>query len=163
MQERVMSSFREMRRKEKLMSEIDAYDILDKTLYMTLSTVLENGYPYALPLNHVLFDGRVYFHCAMEGQKNDSFRRDDRVCLSAVEQCEIVPDKFSTNFRSVTAFGRISAVLDAGEKRAALKELIRKFSPGFIESGDAYIEKLFERTAVYCVVIEHISGKMSRK
>ena len=158
-----MSSFREMRRKEKLLPQKDAYGILDNTLYMTLSTVLESGFPYAVPLNHVLFNGRVYFHCAMEGQKNDAFRKEGRVCLSAVEQCDIVPDKFSTNFRSVTAFGRIEPVEDAGEKRAALKELIRKFSPGYIESGDAYIEKLFERTAVYCVVIEHLTGKVSSK
>ena len=158
-----MNSFREMRRKEKLLPQKDAYEVLENTLYMTLSTVLENGFPYAVPLNHVLFNGRVYFHCAMEGQKTDAFRKEDRVCLSAVEQCDIVPDRFSTNFRSVTAFGRIALVEDAGEKRGALKELIRKFSPGFIESGDAYIEKLFDRTAVYRVVIEHLTGKVSSK
>ena len=158
-----MPEFREMRRREKLMSEEEAIDILEKTEWMNLSTVLENGYPYSVPLNHVLLDGKVYFHSAMEGQKVDAFKKENRVCISIVQSSEIVPEKYSTNFRSITAFGKISFVENDAEKRAALTALIEKFSPGFKDGGPAYIDKLFERTAVYCIVIKHITGKMSRK
>lgn len=158
-----MPEFREMRRKEKQISEKEAADILESTEWMNLSTVLENGYPYSVPLNHVVMDGKVYFHSALEGQKADAFRKENRVCISIVQSSEIVPDKYSTNFRSITAFGKISFVEDDAEKRAALTALISKFSPGFEAGGPAYIEKLFERTAVYCITIEHITGKMSKK
>ncbi|MDX9801101.1 MAG: pyridoxamine 5'-phosphate oxidase family protein [Spirochaetia bacterium] len=158
-----MAEFREMRRKEKLMSEKEAYEIVKNTEWMTLSTVAENGYPYGIPLNHVYSDGKIYFHSALEGQKVDAFRKENRVCISIVKSSEIVPDKFSTNFKSVTAFGKISFVENQDEKRAALTSIIKKFSPGFEESGAAYIEKLFARTGVYCVEIEHITGKLSQK
>ncbi len=158
-----MPEFREMRRREKLMSEKEAIDILENTKWMNLSTVLENGYPYSVPLNHVLLDGKVYFHSAMEGQKVDAFRKENRVCISIVQSSEIVPAKYSTNFRSITAFGKISFVENDVEKRAALTALIEKFSPGFKDGGPAYIEKLFDRTAVYCISIEHITGKISKK
>ncbi len=158
-----MAEFREMRRKDKLLPEAEAYSILENASYMTLSTVLENGYPYAVPLNHVLLDGMIFFHCALEGQKCDAFRRESRVCVNAVESCDVVPDKFTTNYRSAVIFGKISPVDDISLKRAALTAIIRKFSPGFMESGEAYIDRFFEKTAVYCIAIEHITGKMSRK
>ena len=158
-----MPVFREMRRKEKQISEEDAVKMLADAPYLTLSVALADGYPYNIPLNHVYAGGKIYFHSAKEGQKVDAFKEQSRVCLSVVDECEIAADRFSTNFRSAVAFGRISAVEDITEKRSALSEIIKKFSPGFIESGNAYIDKLFDKTAVYRVDIDHITGKQSRK
>lgn len=158
-----MDNYREMRRKEKQVPESEAHSILDRAEFMTLATVLPDGSPYAVPLNHVTHNGAIYFHCAMEGQKNDAFRGERRVCVSAVESCSLVPEKFSTDYRSACVFGSISQVTENSEKLAALKEIIKKFSPGFIESGNAYIDRMAEKTAVYRIDISHITGKVSRK
>ena len=158
-----MEKFREMRRKEKQLTEEEAYEVLGKCSHMVLSTRLENGYPYSIPLNHVLKEGRIYFHCAMEGQKIDAFNLNNKVCISAVEKGEILPEKFSTLFTSVTVFGKISLVEDENERITGLTALIEKFSPSFYESGLKYIEKLKYKTALYAVDIEHITGKSSVK
>ena len=158
-----MENFRKMRRNGKQLSEQDAYKVLKKCNYIILSTKLENGYPYSVPLNHVYENGRIYFHCALEGQKVDAFRYDDKVCISAVEKGDIIPEKFSTAFTSITAFGRISLVEDEEERMTGFTSLIKRFSPEFYESGIKYIEKLKHKTALYAVDIEHITGKSSIK
>ena len=156
-----MENFREMRRKEKQLSEAEAYEVLKKCSHMILSTKLENGYPYSVPLNHVFEEGRIYFHCALEGQKIDAFRYDNKVCISAVEKGEIIPEKFTTKFTSVTAFGKVSPVEDSDERMKGFTAIIRKFSPGFYEKGMEYIKKMEHKTAIYAVDIEHITGKSS--
>ena len=158
-----MEKFREMRRNGKQTSEEEAYEVLKKCNHIILSTKLENGYPYSVPLNHVYEDGRIYFHCALEGQKADAFKYDDKVCISAVEKGEIIPEKFSTSFTSITAFGRISPVEDEEERMKGLTALIKRFSPEYYESGMKYIEKMKHKTALYAVDIEHITGKSSVK
>ena len=158
-----MENFREMRRKEKQLAEKEAYEVLEKCSYMVLSTRLENGYPYSIPLNHVLKEGKIYFHCAIEGQKTEAFNLDNKVCISAVEKGEILEEKFTTLFTSVTVFGKISLVEDENERIKGLTALIEKFSPSFYESGIKHIEKLKHKTALYAVDIEYISGKSSAK
>ncbi len=155
-----MTEFRKMRRGEKEVSEETAYGILRNCSYITLSVKLENGFPYAVPLNHVYEENRVYFHCAIEGEKTDAFKYDSRVCFSAVDMSHTVPEKFTTSFRSITAFGNVNRV-EGDEKVRALTYLIRRFSPDFYENGLKYIEKMKDKTAVYAVDIEHITGKES--
>ena len=158
-----MKDFREMKRKDKQTSEHEAYEILAGCDHIILSTKLENGYPYSVPLNHVYENGRIYFHCAIEGQKADAFKYDDKVCISAVGLGEILPEKFSTRFTSVTVFGKISLVKNEEERIKGFTAIIKRFSPGYIESGIEYIEKLKHKTALYAVEIEHITGKSSIK
>lgn len=155
--------FREMRRNDKQLSNEESFEILKNSTHMILSTKLENNYPYSIPLNHVYEDGKLYFHCAMEGQKVDAFKLDDKVCISIVIKEEILPEKFTTVFTSVTAFGKISPVTDEEERTRGLTALIKKFSPDFYESGIKYIEKLRNKTLLYAVEIEHITGKSNAK
>ncbi len=156
-----MKEFGEMKKSNKLMEEKDTYDALKKCTHITVSTKLENGYPYSIPVNHVYEDGKIYFHCAHEGLKVDAFKLDDKVCISAVETEEILASKFSTAFRSVTAFGKVSLVSDEEERIKALTALIKRFSPDFYDEGIKYIEKLKDKTALYSVKIKHITGKSS--
>lgn len=129
-----MKSFREMRRNEKQLEENEAYEVLKKCSHMILAVKLENGYPYSLPLNHVYEDGKIYFHCALEGQKVDAFKYDDKVCISAVEKDEIIPEKFTSRFISVTAFGKISLVEDEDERMKGFTALIKRFSPDIMKA-----------------------------
>ena len=150
-----------MRKSKRQMSESAAYKLLRSCDYMTLSTTLENGYPYCIPLNYVLDNNKVYFHCAMEGQKNDSFKNNSKVCISVVEKSTIIAKKYTTAFSSVTAFGKIYPVEDIKEKEESLISLIKKFSPEFYDKGVEYVKKAQEKTAVYAIEIEHITGKSS--
>ena len=41
-----------------------------------------DGWPYGIPMDHVLLDGKLYFHCAKAGKKLEALREDDRVCYT---------------------------------------------------------------------------------
>ncbi len=46
-----------------------------------LGTVGADGRPMVKPLNFAYREGRIYFHCARDGEKLDDIKRDNRVCF----------------------------------------------------------------------------------
>ncbi len=155
--------FREMRRRDRELSQAEAMDILERGDYGVLATIGENGYPYGVPLNYVYSKGKIYFHCAGEGHKTDNIAYDNRVSFTVVTRHEPIPDKFSTRFESAIVFGTAVKISDIDEKRYALRELIKKFSSEFMDKGMKYIDSAMDKTAVYGIVIEKISGKARKK
>ena len=71
-----------MRRKH---SEITDPEKIKNTLSSVnigrLATKGDDGYPYITPVNFVSYQGRIYFHCAPEGEKLDNIARDPKVCF----------------------------------------------------------------------------------
>lgn len=114
--------------------------------------------PYAVPLNYSLYEGHVYFHCAREGRKLDFLKENDRVSFCVVGRSRPVPEQFTSMFESSIVFGSAEEV-SGDEKREALKTLIRKYSPEHLEAGIEYIERASAATSVFCIRIEHITGK----
>ena len=153
--------FREMRRKDREISINDAREILTKACYGVLSTMSENGYPYGVPVNYVFYNGYIYFHSAKEGHKIDNIKNNSKVSFSIVGSEEVLPDQFTTDYESVVAFGDAEEVYEL-EKGEALLEIIKKYSPEFIEKGEKYIETLGSKTAVLKIDIKHLSGKSRR-
>ena len=71
----------------------------------------------------------------------------------------IVPEEFTTYFRSVIAFGK-ARVLSDEEKTEALVKLCGKYSPDEdSEHVDEEIRKSFKSVAVVEITIDHLSGK----
>jgi len=54
-------------------------------------------------------------------------------------------------------------VEDDNEKKEALLEIIKKYSPNYIESGKKYIESDFDKAKVVKIEIEHITGKKAKE
>lgn len=153
--------FRELRRSDREITEVEALEILKKCEYGILSTTSEEGYAYGVPLSYAYMNGDIYFHCATEGYKLDNIRNNDKVSFTVVGQTELLPGKFSTNYESVIVFGRASEVNDE-EKEDALLELIYKYSKDFVEEGKEYIKRASSKTRVIKVNVDHISGKGRR-
>jgi nitroimidazol reductase NimA-like FMN-containing flavoprotein (pyridoxamine 5'-phosphate oxidase superfamily) len=78
-----------------------------------------------------------------------------------VGKTQVLPDKFATNYESVIVFGKAFEVTDE-EKHAGLVELLKKYSPGYIDKGLRYIDGEGQKARVYKIVIESMTGK-SRK
>lgn len=154
--------FKEMRRKEKLMSEAAAIEVLTKAEVGTLASICENGYPYAVPLNFAYENGAIYFHSAHMGQKVENIKNNAKVSFSAVSYAHLLPDKFDTEYDSTVLFGTAVEVTGEMEKRRALMSLIKKYSNGYFEKGMAYINKSMHTAAVYKIEIEHMTGKKGR-
>ena len=151
--------FREMRRKKQALSIAETLEILQTCTSGVLAVSGDEGYPYTVPVSHVYHDGRLFFHCALEGHKIDGIRRNDRVSFCIIAKDEIIPDKFATAYRSAIIFGRARILQKDAEKRFALERLVEKFSPGFAAEGQREIDRLWDQTCVVEVKIEHMTGK----
>ena len=153
---------KEMRRKDRTITQEEAMVVLNRAEYGVLSTVSENGKPYGVPLNFCIDGHSIYFHCAVEGQKIDNINNNKSVSFCAVGRTEILPDRFSTKFESVIASGEADEVFDH-EKQRALEGLVCKYSPVFMDQGKKYIEALGEKTRVFKIIITNLSGKARKK
>lgn len=153
--------FKEMRRSDRELSQEEALEILDKCSYGILSVLGENDYAYGVPLNYVFLNNNVYIHCARQGFKLDSIRKNPKVCFTVVGETETLPDKFSTNYESAILFGEAVEVTES-EKIEALKSFIYKFSTGFKEEGMQYIERAASATNVIKIETKKITGKARR-
>ncbi|MDF9826326.1 nitroimidazol reductase NimA-like FMN-containing flavoprotein (pyridoxamine 5'-phosphate oxidase superfamily) [Ereboglobus sp. PH5-10] len=156
----------EVRRQDRLLDEAGQERLLETGEYGFLAMNTAIG-GYGIPINFVrekTGDGadRIYFHCAPEGRKLDALAADNRASFCVVGATRVVPDKFTTAYESVIVFGRIASNLDADERRAALRLLVKKYCPEFIEKGEKYMEASFHRTHILRLDIEHRTGKTKR-
>lgn len=149
---------RSMRRRDRETSREGAEGILKAGRVGTLSTVDKEGQPYGVPLNYVYYKDAIYFHSALEGHKLDNINFNNNVCFSVYGRDEILPDKFSTRYESVVAFGK-ARVVDGQEKREALVEFINVFSPGYTDKGIKYINADIDKCLVVKIEISSLSGK----
>jgi nitroimidazol reductase NimA-like FMN-containing flavoprotein (pyridoxamine 5'-phosphate oxidase superfamily) len=158
-----MKAFRAVRRKDRAVSEQEAREILARAEYGVMATVGADGWPYAVPVNHVLSGEVLYLHCATEGHKLENISHEERVSYCAVAGARVVPEKMSTLYESAVVFGRAAVVTDAQEKRKALELLAARFFQFSEEEVEKAIDKDFRRTVVVRIQIESITGKAHRE
>lgn len=149
-----------MRRCKQQLPADEAKQLLTHATHGVLSLVGTDGLPYGVPLSFV-YDGRetIFFHCAREGRKMDCLRRTGRGSFCAVTADDVVPEEFTTYYRSVIAEGRIAELTDEAEIVCALRLLAAKYSPG-LDSSDE-IAKGVPHVSVLRFDIESLSGKES--
>jgi len=112
-------------------------------------------------LSYVYQEGVIYFHCAPgAGHKLAHLSQNSRVCFTVVGKTEVLPSQFSTRYESVMAFGL--AVPEVEHNREALRALVKKYSPGFVAEGEAYMERAFGKVAVYAIRVERLTAKGRR-
>lgn len=153
--------FREIRRQDRAITGAILDDILMEAPYGFLATVSPDGWPYGIPISYVYDGTAVFFHCAVEGHKLDNIAVDDRVTFTTVTDAEVLPDKFGTNYKSVVLFGRAREIFD-GEKEAALRLFIIKYSSEFREAGERYIQGSKDKTRLFRIDVEYRTGKSRR-
>ena len=151
--------FREMRRKKQLLSKEATEIILETGLVGILGVQGDDEYPYTVPVNYAYENGIIYFHSAKTGHKLDGIQRSSKVSFCVVNEDEIVPEKFTSYFRSAIAFGKATIVNDDAVKQHALELLVRKYSPGLEAEGAEEIRKGWKKLCVVEIMIDHITGK----
>ena len=153
---------RKMRRSGRAIPKSKALNILRTGEYGTLSTVSVGGQPYGIPLNFSFADGVIYFHCALDGHKLENLRDNNKVSFCVVGKTRVLPGQFTTGYESVIVFGK-AFELNGDQKHKGLVELLGKYSPGFMEKGLRYIESDGNKTRVFKIEIESMTGKSSLK
>lgn len=148
-------------RQDRLLDETTARELLRSGEYGFLALGgLEAG--YGVPLNYALSGDSIYFHCAPEGEKLNRIAQCQIASFCVVGDTEPQPDKFTTIYQSVMAFGKISVVEDDEERMQALVCLIEKYSPGHKETWIKYAQCSFGRTAILRLDMERLTGKAKR-
>lgn len=152
-----------MRKANKRITEFDIIvDIFNRADIGHLATIAADGWPNVKPLNFAWCDGRIYFHCALEGEKLDDIRRDPRVTFEVALPVAYVrgnenPCRAEFLYRSVILRGRASVVETPRERKKGLDALMGKYQPdgGY---GDYRAEKLY-LTCVVAIEPEELVGK----
>ena len=148
-----------MRRKRQQLTEEKSIGILQKSTAGTLALLGDNGYPYTVPISYVYADGKLYFHSALSGHKIDAIRNCDKASFCVIDQDEVHPEKYTTYFRSVIAFGRIHIIEDEQEKLETARLLGDRYNPNQEEALQKEIEKGLSRMVMIRFDIEHLTGK----
>ncbi len=152
--------FRDMRRKNQVLSREECLAVLDRGTSGVLAVHGDDGYPYAVPLSYFYEDGRLWFHCARSGHKLDAIRKDPRVSFCVVDRDQVVPPEYTTYFRSVILFGKARILEDPAEFREALEKLALRYAPDDPpEHREEIIRRELPGVAMVEVAVEHLSGK----
>ncbi|MCI9355066.1 MAG: pyridoxamine 5'-phosphate oxidase family protein [Firmicutes bacterium] len=154
--------FRQMRRKNQILSQEESIAILQNGTTGTLAVLGDDDYPYAVPINYFYEDNKIYFHGAKAGHKIDAIKKHNKVSFCVVAQDDIITEKFTTYFKSVIAFGTARIIEDDAEKRNAIEKLTVKFTPDQTEQKRSEaIEKEFPALGMVEMTIEHMTGKQA--
>ena len=154
--------FRQMRRKNQILSQEESIAILQNGTTGTLAVLGDDDYPYAVPLNYFYENNKIYFHGAKAGHKIDAIKKHNKVSFCVVAQDDIITEKFTTYFKSVIAFGTARIIEDDAEKRNAIEKLTVKFTPDQTEQKRSEaIEKEFPALGMVEMTIEHMTGKQA--
>lgn len=155
---------KEMRRKDRLLTDAEARAVLEKGAYGVLATVNVEGEPYGVPISYVLMNDAIYIHCALEGEKLDNIAQNPAVSFTVVGFAEPVGGQpgLSTYYESCIVFGAIRTVTDVHEKVAALKALTMKYLPTFMDAYEVEIQKE-KITEVLAIPLTRMTGKAKKK
>jgi nitroimidazol reductase NimA-like FMN-containing flavoprotein (pyridoxamine 5'-phosphate oxidase superfamily) len=148
---------------KKITDDSVVIDLLNTCHTGRLGTVGTDGRPMVKPLSFAYCEGRIYFHCARDGEKLDDIKRDNRVCfevdlpIAYVKGTRDNPCRAEYLYRSVIANGQAVIVEDRAERLLALDCLMQKYQPE-VEHGP-YPEEKLALTCIVRIDIEEMSGK----
>ncbi len=153
--------FRELRRKNRQLSQEACIEVLVREKRGVLSVQGDDGYPYGFPMNHWYnpADGHLYFHGGKTGHRVDAADRCDKVSYCVFENGTAPEGEWALHVRCVILFGRLRRV----EDRARIIEISRQISYRFTRD-ESYIEKEIHQSgpATLCweLVPEQMTGKL---
>lgn len=159
-----MVMFRDMRRGKQALPEEEIKEILRSATSGVLALSGDDDYPYALPISYLYVGDKLYFHCAKQGHKIDAIKRNSKASFCVIAQDDVSPEEYTTHFKSVIVFGRISIIDDELQKLFAIRKLAEKYAPDDSkERRDGMINKEWDALCMLQMDIEHITGKEARE
>lgn len=144
-------------RRERLLPDSEAREILKKGQYGVMSTISPDGTPYGVPLNYYYdeHEDAIFFHCALRGHKLDSLCYNSRVSFTVVTRSEIDAPNLTTLYESAIAVGIASFVSTDEEKKLRLEGLCRALTPTVSADNCSSLPY----TAMVRISLETVTGK----
>lgn len=151
--------FRQMRRNKQALSQEESAEILRKGTSGVLSLSGDDGYPYGVPISYVYDGEKLYFHCARAGHKLDAIRRNGKASFCVIAQDQVIPETYTTHYRSVIVFGTVR-ILEEEEQYAAMEKLAVKYAPDSSAEGrQRAIRGAWNALCVLEMTVVHMTGK----
>lgn len=151
---------RQMRRFKQRLGREECEKILGLCSHGVLALCGDGIHPYVVPLNYTYEKNNnvIWFHSATSGQKLEEIAANPNASFCVVEQDVIVPEEYTSYFRSVIVTGKIEIV--TGEAALQGLELIRlKYAPDVVH--EEQLARCGMRVTMYRLNIEVISGKQA--
>ena len=98
-----------------------------------------------------------------KGHKLDALRREEKCSFCVIGQDEIVPERYTTRYRSVIAFGTAKILEDPTQKRAAIEALATRFNPHDPAGREQEIRDSWDHLCLVEMTIVHMTGKQSKE
>ena len=156
--------FRPMRRKRQELTKEMTEEILHRNTAGVLALAGDEEFPYAVPISYVYDGTHIYFHTAVTGHKVDALQQNPNASFAVIDRDEIIPEKYTTAYRSVVVFGRIRIVEDDAEKRATARKLALKYAPHNTEEQHTRaIDGAWKGFHMLEMTIVHITGKQGEE
>ena len=145
---------------------IESREEMEQILYEEVFGFLgmsSNNTPYVVPLNYTYIDGKILFHCALEGKKLDHIRANPQVCFTVGRQ----PGQFrrhsegsncEVDSESVVCFGTARVVDDVAERAEIINIFNRSFRPG----DDDIPLKAVKSCGAVEITISEMTGRRER-
>lgn len=155
-----------------------ALEIKDITLISEVLNTVEYGVlalmgetPYALPVNFVYLNNKIYFHGSLKGKKMEIIRNNNNVSFSVIDNHVVIPSFISSNdksacpatafFKSIIIDGKAVVVNNKEEKAEMFEALMKKLQPegGYIPFNSDIYDSVLAKTAIIKINIDNISAK----
>ena len=136
--------------------------ILERSPVGRIATVNQEGFPVIKPVNFLYFDGKIYVHSSMKGEKIEDIQRGSPICFEVDEPIAyVIASKVACQanyyYRSIIVKGKASLVEDQDKKMKILERMMEKYQP---EGGYGEIPiEILKKTAVIEILVEEITGK----
>lgn len=150
------------RMKQHQLTVQEISEVLENAQVGRIATLYENGYPYIVPIHFVIYEGKIYIHGLIKGQKISNLTRNDKVSFEVDEMIKIIPTTenscdTNTEFRSVIISGNAKMIEDIVFKKEILQKIVYKYTPQL--SHLDFPEKMIKATGIIEISIIEITGK----
>lgn len=152
--------FRSMRRFKQQISEKKCEEVLRTARRGVLAVYGEDGYPYALPINFLYEDGKIYFHGAVSGHKIDAVRANPHVSFCVMDEGYLQEGKRGLNINSVVIFGTVRLIETNDAALEYCRHLGYKYFPGDAEYVEKDVQKNKNHLQMIELTIDHMTGKL---
>lgn len=146
-----------MRRFKQELSDDECIKLLENCKRGVLS-LIDDEYPYGLPLSYLYEDGHLYFHGAIVGHKLDCIKKNNKASFCVIDGGSNLDGDWVLHFNSVICFGAIEIIEDKERCFDICKQLALRFT-----SDENYInEELkngIDRVTCLDFKIDHLTGK----
>lgn len=152
---------RKMRRFRQELAMEECHRILYCGKYAVWAMTSDDDYAYVVPVNYAYDGTAIYVHCAKQGHKLDCIMRNPGCSMCVVDKDDVIPEEFTSYFRSVIVFGKAALVNDDKEVIKGLSLLCEKYSPGIDPSDE--IARFIKAVCVVRIDIDLITGKQAKE